>query len=250
MTIRRSTPLKPENVEPDRCSLDLRLKILGQLPFFSRLQAEEIDQVNESFHEYGYTPGESIYFAGEPAERLYVVAAGKVKLLRHTLAGQDVLLDILAPGEFFGALSILGQEEYPDTAQAQTACCVLAVAAQDFQAILYRYPAVAVTTLNIVSQRLKAAHDTIRQLSAFPVEQRLAAVLLKLAEKLGERRAEGLLIQAPLSRQDLAEMTGTTPETASRILSQFQKDGLIHSGRQWIAIIDRDRLSAIASGGP
>lgn len=246
--MRRSTPLRPENVEPEMCSLDLRLKIVGQLPFFSQLSAEEIDQVNGSFREIGYTPGQSIYFAGEPAERLYVVAAGKVKLLRHTLAGQDVLLDILASGEFFGALSILGQAEYPDTAQAQTACCVLVIAAQDFQAILYRYPAVAVTTLNIVAQRLKAAHDTIRQISAYPVEQRLAAVLLKLAEKLGEKRPEGLLIQAPLSRQDLAEMTGTTPETASRILSQFQKERLIHSGRQWIAVIDRDGLAAIASG--
>jgi len=65
------------------------------------------------------------YFWGAPAARLYVVAAGKIKLSRHTLSGQDVVLDLLGPGDFFGSLEILGDEGYPDTAQAQTQVCVL-----------------------------------------------------------------------------------------------------------------------------
>ena len=85
--------------------------------------------------------------AGDPAARLYVVAIGKVKLLQHTLSGQDVLLDILTPGEFFGSLSVLGDETYPDTALAQTMACILAIAADDFQAILRRYPSVTVIAL-------------------------------------------------------------------------------------------------------
>jgi CRP-like cAMP-binding protein len=247
MPPRRSTPVRPEEIEPQMCTLDLRLKILAQVPFFAGLSSEDISQVNRLFHDEGYTPGEAIYSAGAPAMQLYVVATGKVKLIRHTLGGQDVLLDILTAGEFFGTLALLGEEIYPDTAQAQTVCCVLSVAAQNFQVILQRYPPVAVSALNIVAQRLKSAYETIRQLSAQPIEQRLAAALLKLAEKLGEPHAEGLLIQAPLSRQDLADMTGTTLETASRILSQFQKEGLIRSGRQWVAIADQAGLSAIAS---
>jgi CRP-like cAMP-binding protein len=246
--MRRSTPLKTENIEPQMCTIHLRLEILRQVPFFAELSAADIAEVNELFHEEGYPGSETIYFAGDPARRLYVVAVGKVKLIRHTLSGQDVLLDILTPGEFFGSLSVLGDEEYPDTAQAQTKCCVVGIAAEAFQTILRRYPLVAVKTLDVVSQRLQAAHEMIRQLSTHSVERRIASVLLKLAEKLGEEQAEGLLIQTPLSRQELAEMTGTTTETASRVMSQLQKNGLIRTGRQWVAIADHDRLSAIATG--
>lgn len=249
MTDRRRTPLDHEDIQPEMCTVEERLAILGRVPFFADLSTEAIAKINPLFREQGYSPGEAIYFAGDPAARLYVVAAGKVKLIRHALSGQDVLLDILALGEFFGSLSVLGDETYPDTAQAQTACCILTIAAEDFQTILRSHSFVAVTALNIVVERLMAAHETIRQLSIQPVEQRLAATLLKLAEKLGQAREEGLLIQVPLSRQDLAEMTGTTPETASRVMSQLQKEGLIRSGRQWVAVADLDGLSLIATQG-
>lgn len=248
MAIRRSTPVRTENIEPQMCSIHTRHKILSQVPFFSHLSVEEVTEVNQLFHEQGYKSGESVYFAGEPATHLYVVAVGKVKLIRHTLSGQDIVLDMLTPGEFFGSLSVLGDEEYQDTAQAQTNCCVLAITAETFQTVLQRYPSVALSALNMVTHRLKEVHETVRQLSAHSVEQRIAAALLKLAEKVGEQQAEGLLIQVPLSRQDLAEMTGTTTETASRVMSQFQKDGFISTGRQWVAITNAAELESIAAG--
>ena len=184
-TPRRKTPLEPEGVEVDSCTLDLRFRLLGQTPFFEGLQNTDITDINRSFHERGFAAGEAIYHAGDPAVRLYVVAAGKVKLLRHTLAGQDVLLDILGQGEFFGTLSTLGEPEYSDTALAQTDGCALWVDAEAFQAILRRYPPVALSVLDIMAVRLRAAHDAIRQLSAAPVESRIASTLLKLAAKLG-----------------------------------------------------------------
>lgn len=228
------------------CSIHTRHKILSRVPFFTHLSPQEVAEVNALFQEQGYQPGESIYFVGDPATHLYVVAVGKVKLIRHTLSGQDILLDMLTPGEFFGSLSVLGDDEYLDTAQAQTNCCVLAITAETFQAVLQRYHAVALSALNIVTHGLKEAHETVQQLSAHSVEQRIAATLLKLAQKVGEQQAEGLLIQVPLSRQDLAEMTGTTTETASRVMSQFQKEGFIRTGRQWVAITAYDGLFAIA----
>ena len=248
MTTRRSTPLKSENIEPQMCSMHTRHKILSRVSFFSQLSAEEVSEVNELFQEQGYRSGESITFAGDPATHLYVVAVGKVKLIRHTLSGQDIVLDMLTPGEFFGSLSVLGDDAYQDTAQAQTNCCVLAITAKTFQTVLQRYPSVALSALNMVTHRLKEAHETVRQLSAHSVEQRIAAALLKLAEKVGEQQAEGLLIQVPLSRQDLAEMTGTTVETASRVMSQFQKEGFIRTGRQWVAITNAAELESIATG--
>lgn len=244
----RRTPLETEEIEPQSCSIDLRLRLLRQMPFFVDLSDGQVAQINASFREQGFVAGETIYAAGGPATHLYVVAAGKVKLLRHTLAGQDVLLDILGQGEFFGSMSVLGDDTYPDTARAQTACCALGIDAEAFQVILRQYPPVALRALDIVTLRLAAAQEVIRQLSAQPVESRLAATLLKLAARLGEAHDGEILIQMPLTRQDLADMVGATLETTSRIISQFRKAGLLDSGRQWIAIKDRAGLEEIAQG--
>ena len=247
MVDRRKSPIEQENIEPEACSLSARLDILGRLPFFSGLSAGQIEKINPLFREQGFGADEVIYFAGDEAQRLYVLAAGKVKLLSHTMSGKDVLLDILTPGEFFGTLSALGAETYPDTAQAQTMACVLGIGAEAFRSILDAYPSVALRVLDVMAERLKAAHERIRQLSAHSVERRIAYTLLKLAAKFGEKQEVGLLIQVPLSRDDLAEMTGTTTETASRVMSQFQKDGLIDSGRQWVAITSREGLEKIVA---
>ncbi len=248
MSPHRRTPVEPESIAPHMCSLDLRLHILKGLPFFTGLPAEDITSINGHFRERGYEPGEVIFYAGDSVKRLYVVASGKVKLLRHTLSGQNILLDILAPGEFFGNLSALGDDIYPDTAQAQTIACVLSIEADAFRQIMAAYPPVALAVVDIMNERLRAAHEMMRQLSAHTAEQRLAHTLLKLGVKLGQPADVGLLIQMPLSREDLAAMAGATVETASRILSQFRKAGLIRSGRQWVALTDIDALRVIAEG--
>jgi CRP/FNR family transcriptional regulator, nitrogen oxide reductase regulator len=246
MSNRRKSPLHIEIVEPEACSVDLRLSILQQVPFFAGLLPAEMGAINKQFREYGFQPGETIYFSGETAVRFYVVASGRVKLLRHSATGQDVLLDILQPGDYFGSLTLLAGDVYPDTAQAQTAVCVLSIQSENFRALLQQYPQAALTVLDITARRLQESQETVRRLSVESVEQRLAAVLLKLADKLGDVTAEGLLIQMPLSRDDLAQMAGTTTETASRTMSQFQKDGLVRSGRQWIAITHKSGLEKIA----
>jgi CRP-like cAMP-binding protein len=139
---------------------------------------------------------------------------------------------------------VLGDDTYPDTAYAQTD------ASDSIEAADYRDHAalspVVLAVLAIMQERLRAAQDLVRQLSAEPVESRIAAALLRLAARMGRVEGDRILIQTPLSRQDLADMVGTTLETASRVVSQFRKDGLIESGRQWIAILDRQKLAALA----
>lgn len=247
MTARRRVPAVGREVGPESCSIEHRHEILHGLPFFAHLSSEALAEINQQFYATGYAAGETVYFSGDPAERLFVVAHGEVKLLRHSAGGQDVLLDMLGEGEMFGTLTVLGDRSYPDTAVAQTPCCVLGISAADFQTILARVPEVALAVLGLVAERLQNAHDTISQISATPVESRVAAALLKLAEKLGVQDERGVLINTRLSRQDLAAMTGTTTETASRIMSQFRRDGLIESGREWIIVTNAAQLEQIAS---
>lgn len=159
------------------------------------------------------------------------------------------MLDMLTPGEFFGSLSTLGDDVYPDTAQAHTQTCVLSIHADDFRRILEKHPAVALKVVDIVSSRLRTAHERVRQISIVSVEGRIASLLLVLSKKFGKPSDLGLLIQSPLTREDLAAMTGTTAETASRVMSQFLKDGLIRTGRKWVSILDQDALARIAEAG-
>ena len=246
MPTRKGSPLKQENVQPHQCSIGRRLEILGRTPFFSGLRHEDLAAVNSAFHEVGYAANEAIFYAGEAADYFFVVAAGKIKLTRHNLSGQDVLLEILTAGDFFGTLALLGDTSYPDTAEALTQVCVLRIDSQAFQSILLRYPTVAVAVLQEMAARLHRAQETIRQLSAFPVERRIASILLALGSKVGEPSAEGLLLQIPFTRQELAAMAGATVETASRVISKLEQAGVVRSGREWIAIADLKGLVALA----
>ncbi|HWR65995.1 MAG TPA: Crp/Fnr family transcriptional regulator [Bellilinea sp.] len=243
---RRKTPVEIERTEPHLCSMDLRLHILHGVPFFSALRHEQIEEINQQFHEKGFSLGDFLYYSGDPAESLYIIAEGRVKLLRHTTSGKDVLLDLLIPGEFFGGLSTASGSTYFETAQALTSVCALTISRDNFRAILTRYPDVGMQVLDLVTARLEAAHATIQQLSSQSADQRIAYTLLNLAGKLGETHEVGLLIQTPLSRDELADMTATTPETVSRVISQFQRDGYINTGREWIAVTDLSALREIA----
>lgn len=245
MSKRTNSPLHDDAVDPHSCTLETRLAMLRRTPLFHGLDDAALAEVNRRFRTEDYRAGETIYRAGNDAEKLYVVATGKVRLLEYTAEGQAVLQDLLAPGEVFGSLYALGDEAYASDAEAQTFCCLLSLAAESFLEVLREVPAVALTALELTAERLHEARR-LQVLSTRPVEQRLAATLLKLAEKLGDPTPQGLVLQSPLSQGDLAAMTGTTPESVNRALRSFKERGLVESGRGWLALQDERGLAAVA----
>lgn len=246
---RPKSPVRLEWLDPAVCSLEYRLKIIGRLPFFRHLPTEAIAEINRLFEDHDVPAERPIYFEGDPAESLYLVAMGKVKLTRHTASGREVLLDILQGGEYFGNLTAISGREYTETAMAQTDCCILQVSAPNFEKVLAHHPDVTLKVLKAVGERLEQSQEVVKQLSAYTVDQRVAAALVRLAQKLGEQKQKGVLIQLPFSRQDLAGMTGTTVETVSRVMSRFSGDGLISTGRKWVSINDLEGLEAIVKEG-
>jgi CRP-like cAMP-binding protein len=247
MKRKRMTPLDQGQVNPGHCSLDLRMQILGNAPYFQGLPPQALEAVNGHFRALNYPLGATIHHEGEPAKSLFLVAHGKVKLLQNSLSGDDVVLDLLAQGDLFGGLTILGRRLYPLTAFAQTDCCVLAITTEDFRHLLVTHPEVALATLDGLAHDLEVAYDTIHAISTLPVEARIASALIRLADRLGELDGEGILIQSPVSQQDLAAMVGTTAETASRVISGLRRSHYVETGRQWIRILDRDSLERIAA---
>lgn len=243
---RKTTPLKDYASDGHHCSLELKTTKLGMVSFFRDLQQEDLDEIVKRFSATHYREGDEIYYQGDTAHYLRVVVDGAVKLLRYTDEGKDVVLDILNPGSYFGSLKLLGSDVYTDSAVAQTGCCILSVGLKDFREILQDYPSVSIAILEMSAEKLRSSQEQIKQLTTEPVETRIANILLTLTEKFGENKEKGTLIQLPFSRKDLADMAGTTTESASRVMSNFQKKGIIETGRQWVAIQDVEMLRSIA----
>jgi CRP-like cAMP-binding protein len=229
---RRATPLHRDRLAPDHCSPKLRREILGRATYFKGLSAEALGAVDERFRERHYPAGKVICREGGPARSLFFVAHGNVKLLRHSPAGDDVVIDLLPQGGLFGGLAALGLGHYPETALAHTDCCLLSVSGQEFQKLLEQYPGVTIEVLKSASRSLNDAREAIRQLTTSRVDARIAMALVKLGERLGEETGQGTLIQVPLPQQDLAAMVGATPETVSRVMARMKREGLVDSGRQ------------------
>jgi len=187
---------------------------------------------------------------GDPSRWFYLVKSGHVKIVRHSKTGKDVVLELLGPGEVFGGVAVIEKRPYPAAAQATESAVVLKIPADPMIALAERHPAFIKEMALMIGRRLRAAHDSVKSLAVDPVEARLAAALLRLAEREGTRGKEGKGTTLPfhLTRQSLADMTGTTVETTIRILSRWLRDGLLADNGGRLVLMDRGGLSALAEG--
>lgn len=248
---RRRIPLRSTCAQPHHCPKPMRMQILAQIPLFAGLSEGELDGIDKRMVSLSWAEGDRLYMAGDPADYLYVMAAGQVKALQSAPNGQEAIVEILAPGDLFGGLSVLGRPVYAETAEALVTTCALRIDTRTFREVLLEYPQVALRVLDDVAALLGGARSAASQHATSTVAQRVATTLLRLADKFGQPggSGDGILIQLPLSRADLAAMTGSTPESVSRAMSRLRKDGIIDSGRRWTSVLDRDKLAAVTASG-
>jgi CRP-like cAMP-binding protein len=206
------------------------------------LNGNGLESVNQQVRDVGFSPGDVIVHQGQPADRLFIVAVGIVKLTGVTEKGDPFLLDVLGPGEHFGSIAGFGPDRFEETVVTESELCVLTIAADRFRAILNSHSAVALRTVEVLSNRLRLAQELVRQMGGYPAESRIAYILLRLAERFGTSWEGNTLIDVPLSREEIASMVGVTTETASRIVSKLQRKGLIVTGRRWVALTDQQAL--------
>lgn len=230
------------------CTPDVRREMLRRTPLFSSLSPEELAEVDRRCHPQGFVAGEAIYHRGARASRLYVVASGWVKVVVPAADGRETLLHLCGPGDPLGALPALGEERHVDSAWALAPSCLLGLDAQEYDRIMEDFPAVALATVKGVSRRLRESRNSVHLLAGAPLPQRVAATLVLLAEAAGREWEGGILIDVPLSREDLASMTGAATESVSRVLSDWKRAGLIDSGRRWVALMDVEAVRALRRG--
>lgn len=243
----RRTPLSTPESDPRTCSPGVRLNALARVPFFARLDHEALHRVDERAEMRSMQPGEAVYLTGRRAERLYVVATGVVKLTgRSPSDGAEVLLEVAGPGAYLGTLSALGGERYAEDAWALTPGCLLAFTAGQFETVLDEHPSVARAALAAVAARLQHAHERIQRSMSSSASVRIASTLLMLAETLGVQEDDRILLDVPLAREDLAALAGCAPETVSRNLAAWRRDGIVETGRRWVALVRPDLLAEVA----
>lgn len=226
-------------------SMDRR-DILQALPFFAGLSERDWEKVVDLFSERQYQKDDYIFLEGEAPEALYVIRMGKVKVLRHSTDGKDVVLRVCGPGHLLGTVATFDGGGYPGTAQVIEDCVSLVIARNDCLTLVNRYPVFALAVISDLGSRLRSSAEQIRSLAVERVEQRIARVLIKLAETTGSDTVEGRVIEMPLTRQDVADMTGTTVETAIRVMSKFRRQELIKTRRGKVVLVDVAALQEIA----
>ncbi len=245
----RRSPVTIPHADPRTCTHGVRQRALAAVPFFASLDPDALAEVDARCGMRGIVAGEAVYLAGGRAERLYVVATGTAKLTRTTEDGDQILLDVLGPGGFLGALPALGEDRYAENAWALTPGCLLSLTTADLDAVLQGHPGVARDALTAIGRRLRRAEDTLARAGSATVEQRIAATLLLLADRLGTPYDGATLIDAPLTRDDIAGLVGCASETVSRILARLRRRGLVRTGRRWVAVADPARLREVAEHG-
>jgi CRP-like cAMP-binding protein len=221
---------------------------LGGSPIFAGIPARELESLARVALEEPHRARGEIFMEGDPARWFYLVRSGHVKIVRHSRAGKDVVLELLGPGEIFGGVAAIERRPYPASAQATEPTVVVKIPADPMIALAERHPTFIKEMALMIGRRLRAAHDSVASLAVDPVEARLAATLLRLANREGTRGEKGVTLPFHLTRQSLADMTGTTVETAIRILSRWLREGLLEDDGRRLVLTDRERLSALAEG--
>lgn len=190
--------------------------------------------------------GTFLFFEGEPAADAHFLLAGRVKIVHETEDGQEVMLRLVNAGDIFGSAGGWGDRLYPATAIALDDARIFDLPVAELTSLIDLHPDFALALIQELGTRLREAEARIRELQAERVERRIARTLLRLAGKTGQKTAEGIQIELPQSRQHLAELSGATLTTVSRVLSEWDRHGLILAGRERLTILRPHELVMIA----
>ncbi|RPH79332.1 MAG: Crp/Fnr family transcriptional regulator [Candidatus Rokuibacteriota bacterium] len=223
-------------------------EFLRSSPAFAALRPGDVQSLAAVAREERVRARDYVFMEGDPARWFCLVKTGHVKILRHARGGRDVVLELLGPGEMFGGVAVIERRPYPASAQATEPSVIVKIPQEPIVALAEREPSIVREIALMIGRRLRGAHDSVTSLAADPVEARLAAALVRLADREGSRSAAGIALPFPLTRQSLADMTGTTVETTIRIVSRWLKDRIVVEEGGHLVLRDIDALRGLTEG--
>lgn len=221
------------------CAVD---DALMNAPLFLALDTEAAAALRASLKERGVSKGDTIFTEGEPGDRMYLVADGKVKLGQTSKDGRESLLAILGPGEMFGELSLFDPGMRTSSATALTDCTLLSLGHDQLKPWLTGRPELAAALLQALARRLRRTNEAMGDLVFSDVPGRVAKALMDLGEKFGEVLPDGLLVSHDLTQEELAQLVGASRETVNKALADFAQRGWIRLESRQVLILDVERL--------
>jgi CRP/FNR family transcriptional regulator len=223
------------------------MKNLKTIELFKNLTTEELKELEPYLVTETYKKKETIFSEGEPPEWFFIVSSGKVKITKLSHEGKEIILEVISPTDIFGGVAVIRGFPYPANAVAMEDSVVLKISRKNLMRLVDRFPNLMYCMALQLGDRMKSSYDSLKNIALERVEARIAALLLKLAGKVGVETKEGLLIDMRLTKQDVADMVGTTVETSIRTFSKFKKQGLVGDTDGKIIIRDKEGLAGLSS---
>ncbi|MBI5676096.1 MAG: Crp/Fnr family transcriptional regulator [Nitrospirae bacterium] len=205
------------------------IRTLKKCEIFTELTDKELSKISVLFEERSIKKDEYIFMEEDPSGWFYILSSGRVKIVKHSQSGKDIILEIISPGDVFGGVAVLDKKPFPASAQAMEPVSVVRISRRNLFDLMEEHPVLKLAIVKSFSDRLRNAHETLKNIATERVERRIASLLLKLSEKVGIDDKGYKKLDFPLTRQEIAEMVGTTVETCIRSMSKFQKEGRVKS---------------------
>jgi len=216
------------------------------LPAFAGLNAGDVDAILALARSSRFAKDAHIFSEDEEAQAFFLLLSGHIRVVRTTPGGDQVIARYINEGELFGIAVAMGRTTYPASAVAAVDCVVLSWPNSAWAQLQLRFPLFGASAYQTIGTRLQETHARVVEMSTQQVEQRIASAVLRLVRQSGRKTAEGIEIDFPITRQDIAEMTGSTLHTVSRLLSAWEDKGVVKGSRQKVVVTDAHALMLIA----
>lgn len=223
-------------------------RALPAMELFEGLSSTDLEKVLATARVQHVVKETRIFNQGDDAYRAYVLIRGSVRISQSGNDGDQVIIRFIGPGETFGTVAFFTDRLYPADADALAEAVIASWSENVLLNLMIRHAQIAINMIRITGKRLKEAQERVRELSTQRAEQRVASAVLRLAQQAGHRTIDGTAIKFPLRRKDVADISGTTLHTASRILTAWEKAGLLTSENQRLTICKPAEISRIAAG--
>lgn len=220
--------------------------LIAGLTAFDGLSGEDLDAILEHARSSRYPKDSEIFSQGEEADRFLLLLSGHIRVVQTSLEGHQVVARYINEGELFGIAVAMGRTTYPASAIAAVDCVALSWPNAVWPEFQRRFPAFGASTYRTIGTRLQDTQERVMEMSTEQVEQRIANTILRLVKQSGRKTDIGIEIDFPITRQEIAEMTGTTLHTVSRLLSAWEQEGLVRGGRQKVTVTDPHGLMLVA----
>lgn len=215
---------------------------LRQVPLFQGLNDDELDQVAGISRKRTLKRKSIVFMEGGHKDAVYFVHDGLVKAYRTDEEGHEQIVSLLQTGDMFPHTGFFNQQTYPATTETLVDSTLIVIPVKYFEQLILNVPAISVKLIDVMGAKIVELQHKLQQMSGHDVHERVLNFLLKLADKLGERKGDHIHIELPLTNQELASSIGTTRETVNRFMNQLKKQNLLIANRSEIVILDLERL--------